>query len=106
VNQDGRIRVLIVDDHEMVRVGLTAMLQPEPDIEVVGQTGYGAAVVDLVEGTRPDVVLLDARLPDVSGGAVSEAGSQRVVSGPRCRLTYADGNSICIRDEIAVLFGT
>src|SRR5260370_18879960 len=65
--QNGRIRVLIVDDHEMVREGLMAMLQPEPDFEVVGQTGSGAAVVELVETTRPDVVLLDARLPDVSG---------------------------------------
>jgi DNA-binding NarL/FixJ family response regulator len=62
-----RIRVLLVDDHEMVREGLMAMLQPERDIEVVGQTGYGAAVADLVESTRPDVVLLDARLPDISG---------------------------------------
>jgi len=68
VNETGRrIRVLLVDDHEMVREGLMAMLQPEPDIEVVGQTGYGTAVADLVESTRPDVVLLDARLPDISG---------------------------------------
>jgi DNA-binding NarL/FixJ family response regulator len=64
---NGRIRVLIVDDHEMVREGLMAMLQPERDIDVVGQTGYGEAVSDLVENTRPDVVLLDARLPDISG---------------------------------------
>jgi DNA-binding NarL/FixJ family response regulator len=61
------IRVLLVDDHEMVREGLMAMLHPERDIEVVGQTGSGAAAVELVESTRPDVVLLDARLPDVSG---------------------------------------
>jgi DNA-binding NarL/FixJ family response regulator len=67
VKQNGRIRVLIVDDHEMVREGLMAMLQPERDLEVVGQTGSGAAVVELVETTHPDVVLLDARLPDVSG---------------------------------------
>ena len=67
MKQNGRIRVLVVDDHEMVREGLMAMLQTERDIEVVGQTGSGAAVVDLVETTRPDVVLLDARLPDVSG---------------------------------------
>jgi len=68
VNEAGRrIRVLLVDDHEMVREGLMAMLQPEPDIEVVGQTGYGTAVADLVESARPDVVLLDARLPDISG---------------------------------------
>lgn len=76
MNQTKRIRVLIVDDHEMVREGLMAMLQPERDIEVVGQTGSGAAVVDLVESTRPDVVLLDARLPDVSGVEVCRRLSQ------------------------------
>jgi DNA-binding NarL/FixJ family response regulator len=64
---DAPIRLLIVDDHEMVREGLIAMLRPEPDFEVVGQTGSGAAVAELVERSRPDVVLLDARLPDVSG---------------------------------------
>ena len=58
---------MLVDDHEMVREGLMAMLQPEPDIEVVAQTGLGAAVADLVESAKPDIVLLDARLPDVSG---------------------------------------
>jgi DNA-binding NarL/FixJ family response regulator len=67
VKEGERIRVLIVDDHEMVREGLMAMLQTEDDFEVVGQTGSGAAVAELVESTRPDVVLLDARLPDVSG---------------------------------------
>jgi two-component system, NarL family, response regulator DevR len=67
MTQERQIRVLIVDDHEMVREGLMAMLQPEPDFEVVGQTGLGAAVLELVETTRPDVVLLDARLPDISG---------------------------------------
>ena len=62
-----QIRVLIVDDHEMVREGLMSMLKSEPDFEVVGQTGHGEEVAALVESTRPDVVLLDARLPDVSG---------------------------------------
>ncbi len=64
---NGRIRVLIVDDHEMVREGLMAMLRPEPDFDVVGQTGLGLEVAELVDSSRPDVVLLDARLPDVSG---------------------------------------
>ncbi|HEY8801545.1 MAG TPA: response regulator transcription factor [Candidatus Dormibacteraeota bacterium] len=67
MTQGAQIRVLIVDDHEMVREGLLAMLQPEPDFEVVGQTGRGGEVAELVETTRPDVVLLDARLPDVGG---------------------------------------
>ena len=62
-----RIRVLIVDDHEMVREGLMSMLRSEPDFEVVGQTGHGEEVAELVESSKPDVVLLDARLPDISG---------------------------------------
>ena len=62
-----RIRVLIVDDHEMVREGLMSMLRSEPDFEVVGQTGHGEEVAALVESSKPDVVLLDTRLPDVSG---------------------------------------
>jgi two-component system, NarL family, response regulator DevR len=76
MTQGGQIRVLIVDDHEMVREGLMAMLQPEPDFDVVGQTGRGAGVVELVEATRTDVVLLDARLPDVSGVEVCRRLSQ------------------------------
>ena len=64
------IRVVIVDDHEMVREGLRTILASEPDLEVVGDTGLGGAVPDLVERTRPDIVLLDARLPDVSGPEV------------------------------------
>jgi two-component system response regulator DevR len=64
------IRVLIVDDHEMVRIGLKAILQAEPDMQVVGETGVGADVVELVALRRPDLVLLDARLPDTSGPEV------------------------------------
>jgi two-component system, NarL family, response regulator DevR len=67
MTKGGQIRILVVDDHEMVREGLMAMLQSVPDFDVVGQTGRGAEVVTLVEATRSDVVLLDARLPDVSG---------------------------------------
>ncbi len=64
------IRIVIVDDHEMVREGLRTILQPEADFEIVGETGLGEAVPELVERTGPDIVLLDARLPDVSGPEV------------------------------------
>src|ERR1700694_1408204 len=67
MTKGGQIRILVVDDHEMVREGLMAMLQSEVDFDVVAKTGHGAEVVALVEATRSDVVLLDARLPDVSG---------------------------------------
>jgi DNA-binding NarL/FixJ family response regulator len=61
------IRIVLVDDHEMVRVGLKALLSGQPDFEVVGETGRGAEVLDLARQMQPDVVLLDARLPDVTG---------------------------------------
>jgi two-component system, NarL family, response regulator DevR len=61
------IRILLVDDHEMVREGLKAMLQSEPDLEVVAETGLGREVPALLDRTRPDIVLLDVRLPDMSG---------------------------------------
>jgi two-component system response regulator DevR len=70
VSDPSRIRVLIVDDHEMVRIGLKAILQAEPDLQVVGETGLGAEVAELVAARSPDLVLLDARLPDTSGPEV------------------------------------
>jgi DNA-binding NarL/FixJ family response regulator len=70
MSDPARIRVLIVDDHEMVRIGLKAILQAEPDLQVVGETGAGAEVAELVAARSPDLVLLDARLPDTSGPEV------------------------------------
>lgn len=61
------VRVLIVDDHQMVRAGLAAILDAAPNMEVVGQAGTAADAVDEAHRTRPDVVLLDVRLPDGSG---------------------------------------
>jgi DNA-binding NarL/FixJ family response regulator len=63
----GRLRVLLVDDHELVRQGLTALLQPEADIEVVGHAGDGLAALELVERLRPDVVVADLMLPGLGG---------------------------------------
>jgi DNA-binding NarL/FixJ family response regulator len=61
------IRILIVDDHALVREGLKAVLATQSDFEVVGESGTADSLVELVEATRPDVVLLDALLPGVSG---------------------------------------
>jgi DNA-binding NarL/FixJ family response regulator len=73
------IRVLVVDDHPVVRQGLRAFLDLQPDLEVVGEAADGTACVAEAERLRPDVVLLDLRMPDGDGLAalrgLSEAGN-------------------------------
>ncbi len=100
VNPRRRIRILVVDDHVMVREGIKTMLERERDFEVVGETGRGGEVAGLVTSSRPDVVLLDARLPDISGPDVCRALSQ---SDPEVRViilsTYTDQDLVeaCVK---------
>jgi DNA-binding NarL/FixJ family response regulator len=61
------IGVLVVDDDELIRVGLRVIIDAEPDLEVVGEAADGAEVVPLVARLRPDVVLMDVRMPAVDG---------------------------------------
>lgn len=65
------IRLLIVDDHELVRVGLRHFLEDYPDIEIVGEAGNGETALRLNRQLRPDVVLLDIGLPGLSGFEVT-----------------------------------
>src|SRR4051812_29009786 len=65
--EGARIRVLVVDDHKVVRVGLRAMLDHEPDIEVVGEAGDGPTALAAHAAHHPDITLMDLRLPDISG---------------------------------------
>lgn len=62
-----KIRVLIADDHTIVRSGLRLLLQTEPDIEVIGEALDGREAVALTESLRPDVVLMDIAMPGTSG---------------------------------------
>jgi DNA-binding NarL/FixJ family response regulator len=65
-----RIRVVLVDDHLLVRQGLQALLDMEPDLEIVGEAGNAAAALDLTRRTRPDIVITDVAMPGRSGLAV------------------------------------
>jgi DNA-binding NarL/FixJ family response regulator len=70
--RDEIIAVLVVDDHEVVRRGLLAFLDSEPDIEVVGEAGGGAQALDLLasmeaEGRRPDVIVMDLQMAPIDG---------------------------------------
>ncbi|MFE6668574.1 response regulator [Streptomyces sp. NPDC057697] len=61
------VSVLLVDDEPLVRAGLRAVLEAQPDIEVVGEAGDGAAVIPLLRQLRPDVVAMDVRMPLMDG---------------------------------------
>src|SRR3954468_14561556 len=73
LGDDGRIRVFLLDDHEMVRRGLRDLFDSESDIEVVGESGSARDAEARIPALRPDVALLDGRLADGSGVAVCRA---------------------------------
>ncbi|HVP21869.1 MAG TPA: response regulator transcription factor [Anaerolineaceae bacterium] len=60
-------RILVVDDHEVVRLGLKSLLEHHPQFEVVGEAGTAKEAIDLVGRLKPDIVLMDIRLPGTSG---------------------------------------
>jgi len=79
--QASTIRVLIVDDDVATRVGLRAIMNAEPDIDVVGESGSAEDAYGLVRTVRPDVVLMDVQLPGADGITATE----RIASGPAGR---------------------
>ncbi|MBB4986142.1 MULTISPECIES: response regulator [Streptomyces] len=77
------IKVLLVDDEPLVRAGLRAVLEAQPDIEVVGEAADGAAVVPLVRSLRPDVVAMDVRMPLMDGIEATSAVLRTVDAPPK-----------------------
>jgi len=93
------IRVLIVDDHEIVREGLQILLAEESDFEVVGATGDGTSALALVEQLNPDVILMDLVMPGLDG---IETTKRILKNNPAARVliltTFADDQRV--RDAI------
>ncbi|WP_413752539.1 response regulator transcription factor [Streptomyces sp. R-74717] len=77
------ITVLLVDDDALVRAGLRAILEAQPDIEVVGEAADGAAVIPLVGKVKPDVVAMDVRMPLMDGIEATRAVLRTVTDPPR-----------------------
>jgi DNA-binding NarL/FixJ family response regulator len=79
------IRVVLVDDQAVVRAGFRVILESEPDIVVVGEAAGGREAVDVVDGTRPDVVVMDVRMPAGNGIDATRAIVSRDAEGDASR---------------------
>lgn len=83
-----RVRILIVDDHVVVRKGLAMVLRLEPDFEVVGEAGDGRIALELAQTLTPDLVLLDLFMPGMDGQETAAALRQKL---PRTRILVLSG---------------
>jgi DNA-binding NarL/FixJ family response regulator len=89
------IRIHIADDHEVVRIGLTAVLSRQAGFEVVGEAGSGNEAIRAADRLRPDVVVLDIRMPDGSGTDACREITRRRPGTPVVMLTsYADADAL------------
>ncbi|WP_157555801.1 response regulator [Herbidospora yilanensis] len=89
------IRVFLVDDHEVVRRGVAALLEAEDDIRVVGEAGSAGSAVTRIQALRPDVAILDVRLPDGNGVDVCREVRSALPELPCLMLTsYADDDAL------------
>jgi len=89
------VRILIADDHEVVRIGLASLLDRQPGFSVVAEAGSGAEAVRLARRERPDVVVMDIRMPDGSGIDACRTITSELPSTPVVMLTsYADSDAL------------
>jgi DNA-binding NarL/FixJ family response regulator len=88
-----KIRVLTADDHPVVRTGIAAMIANEPDMTVVAEVGDGAAAVEMYAAHKPDVVLMDLRMPEMDGVAAIRAILAANADARIVALTTYDGDA-------------
>jgi DNA-binding NarL/FixJ family response regulator len=83
------IRLLLADDHQLMRQGLKSLIQTEPDMEVVGEAGNGSETVTLATKLRPHVVVMDIAMPDLNG---IEATRQIIHANPQTKVIALSGH--------------
>jgi two-component system, NarL family, response regulator DevR len=92
-----KIRVALVDDHEIVRLGLMTLINDQPDMEVVGEAGTAAEALRLVERLRPQVVLMDIRIPGEGGIEAAREITNRFVDTKVVMLTSFVDDELVLR---------
>ena len=92
MSQSTAIRVLIVDDHAIVRQGLAAMIENEPDMTVVGQAGNGLEAIAQYQELQPDVTLMDLQMPQMNGADATVAICAEFARARIIILTTYDGD--------------
>ncbi|MFF8234040.1 response regulator [Streptomyces caelestis] len=94
------IRVVLADDERMVRTALRAILSAEPDLEVVGEAATGAEAVSVVRDLRPDVVLMDVRMPETDGIRATEQILATLDEPPRIVVVTTFENDSYVYDAL------
>jgi DNA-binding NarL/FixJ family response regulator len=93
----GKIRILVVDDHSLLRAGVAALIETQPDMAIVGEASSGREAVASFQATRPDITLMDVQMPDMDGidailAIRSEFPQARVIV-----LTTYEGDALAYR---------
>jgi len=94
------VRIVLADDERMVRTALRAILSAEPDLEVVGEAATGAEAVAVVREVRPDVVLMDVRMPEIDGIRATERILGTLDGPPRIVVVTTFENDSYVYDAL------
>jgi DNA-binding NarL/FixJ family response regulator len=92
-----KIRILIVDDHSLMRIGLMTSINVEPDMAVIAEASTGPQAMDLYHKHKPDVVLMDVRLPGADGGEVTAQLCRQCPEAKVIMLSTYDGHEDIFR---------